>query len=85
MKESYKQNLIVLAVIPELLVNHTSNNGFTPHGDLLRKNELIYVESTSSLKERLVEKAHFSTTKDNLRTKGTLKRLQLFFYWVTMY
>ncbi|TXG51682.1 hypothetical protein EZV62_024206 [Acer yangbiense] len=83
-ENSYHQNPLATTLIPNLLINPTDNQEFSLQGGILRRNGLIYVGISSTLRERLVEEAHSSTTGGHSGIKGTLKRLQLYFYWVTM-
>ena len=83
-EESYYQDPLATTVIPELLIKPPTNNEFTFHEGILRKNGLIYVGNYGSLREKLVEDAHASAIGGHSGTKGTLKRLQLFFSWNSM-
>ena len=83
-EESYEQDLVVMKVIPELLVKPPTNQEFTLQDGILRKKRLIYVGSHGDLRKRLLEEAHSSAMGGHSGRKGTLKRLQLFFYWTNI-
>jgi hypothetical protein len=82
--ESYQQDTLPMTVIPELVISNTANTDFTLQNGILRKQGRIYIGSNGTLRERLIEEAHSSAMGGHSGIKGTMKRLQPFFYWTTM-
>ncbi|KAL5756608.1 hypothetical protein ACOSQ2_021354 [Xanthoceras sorbifolium] len=60
------------ALIPELLIGSQANQEFTMKEGILRKNG------------KLIEEAHSSAMGGHSGIQGTMKRLQLYFFWDSM-
>ncbi|KAI9159645.1 hypothetical protein LWI28_000592 [Acer negundo] len=82
--ESYENDSLSTTVLPKLMLQPPSNREFTLHEGLIRRNGLIYIGGTGTVREKLIEEAHSSVVGGHSGTRSIIKRLQLFFYWPTM-
>ncbi|KAL5850318.1 hypothetical protein ACOSQ4_008331 [Xanthoceras sorbifolium] len=82
--ESYYKDPKATALIPELLIGSQANQEFTMKEGILRKNGVIYVGSYGNLRQKLIEEAHSSAMGGHSGIQGTMKRLQLYFFWDSM-
>ncbi|KAI9190995.1 hypothetical protein LWI28_001909 [Acer negundo] len=82
--DSYQQDPTATTMTIELMVKPPSKNEFSLQYELLRRQRLIYIGCNGSLREKLIEEAHFSAIRGHMRIKDTLKRLPQFFYWGSM-
>ncbi|KAL5820462.1 hypothetical protein ACOSQ3_022344 [Xanthoceras sorbifolium] len=82
--ESYYKDPKATALIPELLIGSHANQKFTLKEGILRKDGVIYVGGYGNLRQKLVEEAHSSAMGGHSGIQGTMKRLQLYFFWDSM-
>ncbi|KAI9186443.1 hypothetical protein LWI28_017293 [Acer negundo] len=66
------------------MVDPNSNFEFIFSNKVLRFQGRIYVGKEGPLRGKLLEKAHFTAIRGHSGIKGTIKRLQQYFYWRTL-
>ncbi|KAL5816484.1 hypothetical protein ACOSQ3_024862 [Xanthoceras sorbifolium] len=83
-EESYYMDPKAATLIPEILIGRQANQEFTLREGILCRNGVIYVGNYGHLRQKLVEEAHSSAMGGHSGIQGTMKRLQLYFYWDSM-
>ena len=82
--DAYQQDAAALALLQQLAVKPSDENGFSLRDGLIRKNGKIWIPNVPALQQSIVQELHASPVGGHSGIPVTLRRLKQLFFWKGM-